>query len=377
MNNFKHFQKVALLATGVLFTVTQAGFGALNDEIEAISSSIQGYMMNNEAKIDEEAGRLAGAYGSELIPFVQTHIREISGPALWVLLRAITKLPDKPALQDALYGMAMSEKGMWYGEVITAIYFCDPDDVVNIALRLAENTTWYDVGYTALELLKIFGNDSTITSLAQLEERINDEKFRNMVEAARQDIADRMKASEEERQDWERYALPYWRAPHEVPQLHSVVMGYFLQAESLNRRGYRFPLAFLEDRLQKNEPLAAALIAVQKEAVFIEDLKSHLSDQSIMKEVCRIGIDHITGAQTFDFTSYFNPAEVKTRPKYRLHNKLITPENGMFNIRGQRFPHSVGRYPSGIYLRTTGNGDIEPGVLNLNPAFDGKPADGP
>lgn len=75
--------------------------------------------------------------------------------------------------------------------------------------------------------------------------------------------------------------------------------------------------------------------------------------------------------------TYYNYSSEVNAPKHRHPFKAYTPDNGMFNIRGQRLPYSGGRYPPGIYLRATWNGNIEPEVLNLNPAFDGKPARGP
>ena len=65
-------------------------------------------------------------------------------------------------------------------------------------------------------------------------------------------------------------------------------------------------MTFLKVRLEKNEPLAAALLAVQEESDCIEDMKMHLSEKSIMREVCSLGIAHIEGTRPIDLTSFFN-----------------------------------------------------------------------
>lgn len=305
MKKTQHLKRYLLLVASVLFIIPTAGFGALNDEITTISSSIQGYLMNNETRIEEEADRLAGSYGSELITFTKSNIRKVDRAGRCVLLRAITKLADKAAVQDVLYSMAMSENGLLHEDVITAISFFDREDVVNIALRLANDTKSRQGANSALTLMKIFGDQSVISSLDQLEESVDDKTYKKEISAARKNIDERLNSSRSAQRDWVRYALPYWRIPREVPLVRSIMIEYFIKAELLNKRGYRFPVAFLKDRLQKNDPLAAALLAVQKETCCIEDMKTHLSDESIMKEVCEFGIAHIEGTRSVDVARFF------------------------------------------------------------------------
>jgi hypothetical protein len=306
MNKMQRFQKNSVLTAGMLFIVPCLCFGALNDEMKKINSSIQGYAMNNEAKIDEEANRLAVSYGAELISFTQTHIKTADRLSQWLLLRAITKLPDKPAVQNALYNLAMSETGFLHEAVITAVSLCDRESILNVALRLSQNAQSVQAANSALELMELFGNDATISSLAHLEESTKSGEFKKTVSAARKNLEQRTVSSAAQQRDWDRYAIPYWRIPREVPFIRSITEEYYVKAALLNKRGYRFPAAFLKDRLQKKDPLAAALLALQKENGSLEDLNLHLSDKGAMKDVCQRGISHISGKMPVDVSEYFS-----------------------------------------------------------------------
>ena len=227
MKKNRFFQKILLSMAGGLIIVHLPVFGALDDEIAALTSSLQGQIMNHETEIDIEAQRLAGTYGSELIPFTGTHFGKVDPAGRNILLRAITRLPDRAAVQDALYSLAMAKSGLLHEDVITAIFFCDPDEAVNVALRLAKNTKSRQVGNSALALMEIFGNDAAVSSLEQLEKSIDDEQYKKAIAAARKNIEERMNFSATAQRDWDLYAQPYWRIPREIPLIRSVVMSFF------------------------------------------------------------------------------------------------------------------------------------------------------
>lgn len=306
MNNVHRLQRILLLLASVMIFIPLAAFGALSDEITALSSSIKGYVMNHEITINEEARRLAGTFdGTELIEFTNTHIGKVDRPIRCLLLRAITQLPDKKTALNVLYNLAISKKGLVHRDVITAISYCDHDEVMNVALRLAKNTKSRQAGNSALALMRVFGNSAAVSALEQLEKSTEDKQYKNTIASTREKVRNRMNTSAVKAKDWNRYAVPYWRIPRETPLIRSVVMRYFLQAELLNRRGHHFPKTFLTDRLQEKDPLAAALIAVQKESDCVKELKMFLSDESIIKEVCRRAIAHIEGTRPIDLTSFF------------------------------------------------------------------------
>lgn len=305
MNNVHRLQRILLLLAGVLLIVPPAAFGALSDEISVLSSSVKGYVMNHETTINQEARRLAGTYDTEVIEFTNSHIGKVDRPIRCLLLRAVTQLPDKKTALNVLYNLALSKKGQVHRDIITAISYCDRDEVMNVALRLAKNTKSRQGGNSALGLIGVFGNSATVSLLEQLEMSTEDKQYKKAIASTRKKVRTRMNTSAAKAKDRDNYALPYWRIPRETPLIRSVVMRYFLQAELLNKRGYLFPKAFLKDRLQENDPLAAALIATQKESDCVEELKMFLSDESIMKEVCRRAIAHIEGTRPIDLTSFF------------------------------------------------------------------------
>lgn len=67
--------------------------------------------------------------------------------------------------------------------------------------------------------------------------------------------------------------------------------------------------------------------------------------------------------------------KTNTRPAYHLPSKINIPDNGMFNIKGQLFHRSFGKYSPGIYLRTKEKVHHEPRVLlHPNSEFNGETA---
>jgi hypothetical protein len=290
----------------MLIIVIGSSYGALKDEIASLQSSIQGYIMNNEIKIEEEAKRLAGVYGEELIIFSESNCKMTNRMCNFVLLRAITKLPDKTAVQDAMYNMVTSEKVYSGFDAITVISFCEREVLLNVAFRLAQNTISRQIARFALELIELFGDESSISSLVQLEENTKDKWYKETISVVRKNIVERTNWSAEKMRDWDRYAIPYWRIPREVPSIQNVNSNYFIQAELLKRRGFNFPDAFLKERLFKSDPLAVALLVMQKGGDSIGDLKRYMSVDNELKSVCSFGIEYITNQQNFNHSVFFD-----------------------------------------------------------------------
>jgi hypothetical protein len=257
-------------------------------EFDAVVAPLCGVEPAPEA-LDTASCLIVGR-GQYHVAFLKEQALRNDRAARRVALRAMIRNDDRPAILGALFSLGTSENYWVREDAVTAISRLPRKELLAVADNLVRQSSSPAAKISAFSLLTVFGEEPDLSIASEIERECANPALKKDLSYAKAELEYKLSLSEAQRRAWEDQAVPYWRVLREVPDFHSIVHKYVFSAQRLYNLGNRFTLPFLRYHLDRGDPLAAAIIAVQNETSAMQDLEKHLSDKGMMYDVSRQAI---------------------------------------------------------------------------------------
>lgn len=235
---------------------------------------------------ETKAAALATKYGTKLLPLLSKEILSRNGQARSLAKLTLLRIEDKQRLMGIYCDAAQRADGLVLKDIISGISDMPNANVLEAAKRLTQESVPEETRISILPLLGIFGDKDTLSYLEALEKGSSSETFKKSLAVTKEQLKYRLSLNNAARQEWDAQAIAYWRIPRDVEMMRGVTVEYFRKARMLKERGYHFSLLFLRYQLEKGDPLAAAIIGVQKDKAGRKDLEQALKQKGVMGDVC-------------------------------------------------------------------------------------------
>ncbi len=246
-------------------------------------------------QLEREAEQLARKHGARAVDALKRKAAKRDKLAFLTL----AKLGAEKAVKQAFYELATSTDTNVRGDAMVSLTYLPAEAVRSVATRLAVNPKHRDNPAMAIELLGLMGNEATVSLLDELSKDSENRSLLEMAASAKEAIRERLKRHGREAVPWGLdEEVEYWRHTREIPQCITEELSFLQKAEQLNRSGYRFSLPFLQFRLQRGDPLAAAIMGMQKEEGAVASLAAHAHKGGVFGQMCRFALGAIGTRQS-------------------------------------------------------------------------------
>jgi hypothetical protein len=268
----------------------------IQDSLASIDSKA---FVERQEKMDIEADRLVKKYGVKLAGPMKTLATERDGEKRQFGLAVLVKLGACDSVKQTFVDLLKKSDFRARNDVVCALAKIDKDFAREVAVDAINTTSDPNVKMSIIPLLGVIGDSNTLVILQGIEK--GDSKNADLKKTARQAreyLEYRLALPKEQQKSWADQAYVYWLLPKEVEgKNRSIKLEYFEKAELFAKRGYRFYPSFLRYHLKRKDPLAVAIISVQKDKDYVADLKNYLNedgnDLRFFKEMCREALKSI------------------------------------------------------------------------------------
>jgi hypothetical protein len=270
----------------------------IQDSLTSVGSTMS-FAIERQEKVNAETERLIKKYGLVLAGPMKTLVLadERDNVKRQLGLAVLVKLGVCDSVKKTFLDILINGDFRVRSDALLSLTKIDKDFAREVAVNGVNTTTDPDVKTSIIPLLGVIGDSNTLMVLKNIEKSDNENAgVKRVARQAREYLEYRLSLPKEQQKSWEDQAYIYWSVfKEEEYQPYIIDTGkYYSAALRMTHGEHKFSLDFLKYHLNQKDPLAVAIISVQKDKSFVEGLKAFLNedgnDLRLFKNMCRDAI---------------------------------------------------------------------------------------